>query len=113
MTVVVKNFVEHASAAETETFNGNAIDVSRYATMQLLLNCTAASGTTPTLDIKIQISADGVTNWIDSGTAFTQVTAATTQNLAYTPTGAFIRLVHTIGGTTPSFTYYLAITAKA
>lgn len=71
------------------------------------LNVTAASGTTPSLTVKIQHSLDGVT-WFDvSGGAFTAATAAGSQLLALNSValGDNLRVSWTISGTTPSFTF--------
>lgn len=79
------------------------------------LAVNAASGTSPTLDVKIQHSADNVT-YTDTGVAFTQVTATqitATREVAELPkrswkttaTQPWLRAVGTIGGTVPSFTW--------
>lgn len=73
----------------------------------------AVTGTTPTLDVKFQDSADGST-YTDIGTAFPQRTttaSTTTGSLADFPTTAlktkpgrpYLRVVKTVGGTSPSF----------
>lgn len=65
---------------------------------------SAASGTSPTLDAKVQHSPDG-TNWFDLMT-FTQATAATTECKSHTgPIFERVRAVGTIGGTTPQFSF--------
>lgn len=68
------------------------------------LNVTAASGTSPTLDVVLEDTLDG-TNFNTVGT-FTQRTAAGRQVIDIT--GLFsdrLRVRWTIGGTTPSFTF--------
>jgi hypothetical protein len=68
------------------------------------LNVTAASGTTPTLDVVLEDSIDG-TNWNTIGT-FSQKTAVAREVLnIQTPFFARLRARYTIGGTTPSFTF--------
>lgn len=65
---------------------------------------TAASGTTPTLDVVIEDTIDGV-NWFNIAT-FAQVTGAATQVQRYSGVkGPQVRARATIGGTTPSFTF--------
>ena len=69
-----------------------------------VLKVSAKTGTTPTLDVKIQISTDTKT-WTDlTGGAFTQVTGATglpsTETLYLTvSSGRYMRLYYAIGGT--------------
>lgn len=80
----------------------------------------AVTGTSPTLDIKFQASADGSTSWTDIGVAFPQVTATSATvvgNLAepahavvrMPATKGYCRIVKTAGGTTPSFTGVMVI----
>lgn len=97
------------TGAQTATFNGSAVDLRDYVGNVLVIQETAAgTGTTPTLNGKVQDSDDGSTGWADiTGATFTQVT--TTGNIQGIAVSAdssrrFIRYVGTIGGTTPSFT---------
>jgi hypothetical protein len=82
--------------------------VADKGTARLLLAVTAASGTTPTLDVVIQTSHDGTT-WRTAHT-FTQATATGTQRASF-PVDRFVRATWTVGGTTPSFTF--AVTGEA
>ena len=95
-----------AVAAIAVTTNGAAFDLRPYdGDIRLMLNSAAGTGTTPTLDVKIQHSDDGTT-WVDSGVTFTRVTTvAATEVLAQTAERfkRYIRAVDTVGGTTPSF----------
>lgn len=79
---------------------------------KLLISGTV-SGTSPTLDVKFQDSADDVT-YTDIGVAFAQQTtsmATATGSLAAFPTATvrtkaarpYLRVVKTVGGTSPSF----------
>lgn len=85
---------------------------------RLRLACSTVSGTNPTLDVKLQDSADGVT-YADMGYAFAQVIADQV-DATLSVTGApilavttadgrpWVREHHTIGGSaTPTFTYAL------
>ncbi len=97
------------SAARTTTVNGSAVDLLNYdGSIKAVLESAAGTGTSPTMDVKIQDSADGSTGWADvSGATFTQVTTAVSlQSLSLNTRGMkrYIRAVATIGGTTPSFT---------
>lgn len=91
----------------TASGNGDAVDLQDVAeagqnALRFRLEVLAVSGTTPTLDVKIQESADGTT-WTDL-VAFTQATGPTVQEKFATATKRFIRSVATVGGTSPNFT---------
>lgn len=107
------------SAARTATTNG--VDQVNYhgRGIRLHLDITAASGTTPTLDVTIQALVNGIYIAI-AGAAFTQKTTTGTDELVIYPGIAETanesvsdiipfrwRAVATIGGTTPSFTFSL------
>jgi hypothetical protein len=97
-----------ASSAKTVTGNGSSVLVPEAgAKVAVAVNVSAASGTTPTLDLKVQWSHDGGTSWMDAETAdtFTQITAAKTVVKVFDRKAPNLRLVWTVGGTTPSFTF--------
>lgn len=75
-------------------------------TVSLLVSVTAASGTTPTLDISVEWSPDG-TIWAvaDTPDAFTQITTTKAVVKSFSDKAKFFRVVWAIGGTTPSFTF--------
>lgn len=102
----VEDYTPQASTTQTATFNGAAFD-SPGASARLLLNVTAASGTSPTLDVKIQTRKDASDTFRDlaSSPAFAQKTTTGTERKCFTGLDRQIRVVATIGGTTPSFTY--------
>src|SRR4051812_37917406 len=81
-----------------------AIDVGQYQELISFLNVTANSGS-PTLDVKFQLSPDGI-NWIDAGDAFTQVTTTNSLTLKKLTAnfGKYLRARLDVGGTTPSYT---------
>jgi hypothetical protein len=117
-----------SNAAQTIAFTGNAVNFSGIVLL-VVLDVTAASGTTPTLDVKLQTTEDG-TNWCDFA-AFGQATVVSRQlirivqltvpNVAQVactdatlaaatvhqgPLGRAVRIKHALpGGTTPSFSY--------
>lgn len=104
-----------ALAARTSTVTATGIDVSGYkggVIVQQLVG--TVSGTTPTLDGKLQYSADN-SSWSDiSGATFTQVTASDSfQKIGVDlRQGAkYLRYVGTIAGTTPSFTMCVVLLA--
>jgi hypothetical protein len=100
-------------AAKTATFNSaNSLDLKEYIGNVLITqDIGTTTGTTPTLDGKIQDSADNSSFADVSGYAFTQATAAGIANLNVDTRKVrrYIRYVGTIGGTTPSFT--MSVTA--
>jgi hypothetical protein len=107
-----------ASSPRTTTTNGTAADLSNLVgRMMILLSSAAGTGTTPTLDIKLQDSADNSTFADVSGATFTQVTgAASFQSIAVDTRAIrrYLRAVATIGGTTPSFSFtVIALYRKA
>jgi hypothetical protein len=95
-----------ASAARTASANGTAVETDK-GVLRLLLDCTAASGTTPTLDITIETRANSSDTYRSVGT-FTQVTAAGSARKCFSGCDREVRAVATIGGTTPSFTFSLS-----
>lgn len=71
------------------------------------LSVAAASGTTPTLDVSVEWSVNGGFTWhaADPADAFTQITTTGDVAKSFEIKGSLYRLVWTIGGTTPSFTF--------
>ncbi len=106
-----------AGVAKTATFNSEALDLKGHRRVHVVLDIGTVSGTSPTLDIKWQQTLDGTT-WIDhfpikqgseTQAAFAQITATKEVSEWFdNPIGADgstkVRLVWTIGGTSPSFT---------
>lgn len=101
------------SAARTTTFNHDLEGLAKdYEEMVLYVNCTAVSGTTPTLDISYETTMDGGTTWF-THTSLTQLTATGTERKVIpAPIGIESRILCTIGGTTPSFTFSVAAEMK-
>ena len=93
------------SAARTTS--GSSAATAGYAgatTLRAQLNVTAASGTTPTLNVVVEDSLDG-SNWNTIGT-FAQKTATGREVINITtPFADRVRISWTIAGTTPSFTF--------
>lgn len=106
-------FTPIPSAARTATGNHDLSGIpGDWDEVVGYLNVTAASGTSPTLDIKYQTTPDDGTTWFDH-TTFTQATTTTTERKVFTvPVGVKGRLLYTIGGTTPSFTFSLHLECK-
>lgn len=94
-----------ASAAETTSAAGAAVDLgARDRLLRQTLAVSAASGATPTLDVRLEASADGLTGWRTIGT-FARATAAAVEKLSFIAPERYVRVAWTIGGATPSFTF--------
>lgn len=93
-----------ASAARTATGSGTGVELGDRSVARLVLDISAASGTTPTLDVVVQCSSDNAT-WYTAGT-FTQATGTGTERKVVN-LDRYVRASWTIGGTTPSFTFSL------
>lgn len=103
-----------ASGAKTASANTASIDGYGFAHHLIVqVACTASAGTgSPTLDVKIQDTVDGGTNWRDIIT-FTQVTGTTVeQKVLSTAFADSIRVSYVIAGTNPSFTFSVKAFAK-
>ena len=96
----------------TATGNGTGVDVQQFVgEISVLLASKATAGTTPTLDVTLEDSADNSTFAAISGAAFTQVTDAGTSaavlhkiTLKVGGVKRYIRAVKTLGGTSsPAF----------
>ncbi len=101
-----------AAARRTTTLSGTAIDVLAYEGVALvLLNASAGTGTSPTLDVKLQHSDDNSTFADVTSGAFSQVTDAAetagvkVMKLNVSDLKRYVRVVGTIAGTTPSFDF--------
>lgn len=97
-----------ASAARTVTGNSGAIGVgSNSATVELEVEVTAVSGTSPSMTLSVLWSEDGVNFGAPDGSsdAFTAITATTNVVKALTVRAPYMEIVWTISGTTPSFTF--------
>ena len=96
-----------ASAAITTTATSASTVNDKGNGFQVTVAVTAVTGTTPTLDLRIEESFDGGTNWVTLY-EMQRITATGSYN---TPilraSGRHIRYVRTIAGTTPSFTMAL------
>jgi len=93
----------------------------------LFLVVTAASGTSPTLAVKVQILDQVSNTWIDvPGATFPSVTGVTTATFTMFPGAVTVpnmslnqtirniyRAAYTLGGTTPSFTFSLGSQPQA
>ena len=93
-----------ASAALTTTTTTAAFTPTWGVSYQVNIPVTAVTGTTPTLDVRIEESDDNGTNW-SAVYDFSRITAIGIYRSPVLPvTGTRVRYVQTVGGTTPSFT---------
>ncbi len=105
-----------ASASVTATATSSAIDLKEFdGDVLLVLNCAAGTGSSPTLDIKVQDSDETGGTYGDlSGATFTQVTtSASVQTLEVNKDECkrFIKIVQTVGGSSPVFVYGISLVA--
>tara|TARA_B100000575_G_scaffold136830_1_gene109094 strand:- start:15304 stop:15687 length:384 start_codon:yes stop_codon:yes gene_type:complete len=103
-----------ASASVTATATSGAIDLKEFdGDVLLVLNCAAGTGSSPTLDIKVQDSDETGGTYGDlSGATFTQVTdSASVQTLEVNKDECkrFIKIVQTVGGSSPVFVYGISL----
>ena len=109
--------IEIHLASSTMTATANGVQRDGYKNLDgiiLIAVVSAASGTAPTLDIKLQDSIDSGATWQDTGIAFAQMAVAGTFAVrSVLPLAPLVRPVYTIGGTTPSFTFSLRAYGKA
>lgn len=117
------NFADHmqvlnlqAAASITGNGNGTGVDLKDYAgQIAVVLDAGNTAGTTPTLDVKIQDSADNSSFADVTSGAFTQVTTvASVQKMVLNKDQLrrYIRVVKTIGGTS-SPAYVLSVKGYA
>jgi len=108
-----------ASSAKTTTGQGATQTNHNARGVQLVVNVSAATGTSPTLVVRAQVQDPVSSNWVDIPGAATASITGTGQTLltiypganpvanavVSQPLGRNFRLAWTIGGTTPSFTF--------
>jgi len=116
MLALAQQATLHTSAAETATVTGADVDTEQLGSANFYLDVTAVTGTTPTLDVKIQ-EKDPVSGKYFDLVSFTQQTAISSERKSYglgagELLGKVIRYVATIGGTTPSFTFSLSMVGR-
>lgn len=95
-----------ASAATTTTGQTAGFPTGYQNTLDIFVDITAVSGTTPSMTVNVEWSNDNAT-WFAADTAdsFTAATAAQKRVKEFAVKGNYARLNYTISGTTPSFTW--------
>lgn len=104
-----------AKAARTVTGNSGWVDVGDAKELIVQIDADAGTGTSPTLDIKLQTSHNGAdATAIDIPTGgFTQIAAAASAQIkSMTVLHRYVKIVWTIGGTSPSFAFGAYLTAR-
>jgi len=103
---------EIVSRTFTSTGQASSFFVGTFKALIIWVHVTAVSGTTPTLDLRIDLAddEDPPANFVDSGEAFPTITTTGHYFKKYTTWfGGHIRLYATVGGTNPSFTVTIAV----
>lgn len=99
-----------SAARAAGTFTSGALAVPGAAVHVLVgVHCTAASGTGPTLNTSLQQSNDGTTWTTVTGSGTAQLTAAGNALAMAFITDDYVRTTSTVAGTTPSFTFSIAV----
>jgi hypothetical protein len=99
------------SAARTTSGSGDGSSAAaEFREGNVLLDITAASGTSPSLTVTVETSVDGG-SWF-AHTAFTAKTAAGKDMLKLANLGSFLRVSYAISGTSPSFTFSVVLDGK-
>lgn len=95
-----------ASGAVTSTSQSSLFNVGTGDDLAVMIDCTARSGTSPSMTVSVQWSNDGST-WFtsDPADAFTALTNTGSVVKVFTVKGLYARLNYAITGTTPSFTF--------
>ena len=99
----------------TATQTGSDVDTKGYNSAAVVLEVGTVSGTTPTLDVKVQECATSGGTYTDiSGATFTQVTATDNSQILRieglgTSRQRYLKVVGTIAGTSPSFAFGVEI----
>lgn len=98
--------------SRTATLTGTGVDLQGLDGEAVVIQSAGAatSGSSPTLDGKLQDSADNSTGWADiTGAVFTQVTTTASDqkiSINVSEVKRYVRYVGTIGGTsTPTFPF--------
>lgn len=125
MAEAIVSVTAKASAAQgLGTVNGDDLTNFNGKGVLVTLDVTAVSGTTPTLDVKLQHKDSVSGKYVDiPGASFTQKTGISTDTLLIYPSitvtanrqvnstlGKLFRIVSTVGGTaTPIFTFSVGV----
>lgn len=105
-----------AQETSAQTVNGTGVDLAPYINsggrqMKAVLSAEAVSGTTPTLDVKIQESDSLGSGYTDiSGAAFTQLTTSDgLEEIHFRTNKRYVRMSYTTGGTSPVYNLFVGL----
>ena len=110
-TATTGNLTEVASSARTSSGNSGTITTKVGAAIGAVVNVTASSGTSPTLDVVEEESYDNGTTW-RTVRHFVRLTGNGTAVLPPHNSPGRRRWSWVIGGTTPSFTFSIGTTGS-
>lgn len=102
-------------ATRTATANGTGVDMNDHGPeVECLVSAGTVSGTSPTLDVKLQESDDNSTFTDITGATMTQITASTQieSKVFSNRSKRYVRAVGTIAGTNPSFACAVFLKAR-
>lgn len=101
------------TSGESAVRDGGAGNAPSTGGFSALLSVSKVTGTTPTLAVKFQDSADNSTFADISGGAFTSTNVQDGKYIVYKGNvRRYVKVVYTIAGTTPSFTFNVAWNRK-
>ena len=100
--------IEVASAARNASGNSGAISNATGGAISGLIVVSAASGTTPTLDVGLEESYDNGTTWTQVWAA-QRFTGTATAVIPPMLVGGLRRWTWTVGGSSPSFTFAITV----
>ena len=99
------------SAVRTSSGQSNGHNMAGFIEGRFLINVTAVSGTSPTMDCKAQFSWDNST-YYDTDASATQISSTGQYSIPVTNFGKYIRFDYEMGGTSPSFTFTVDFIGK-
>ena len=103
-----------ASAARAVTGDSGWLSSDEFGSAVLALDVTAASGTTPTLNVVVETASSnaGANTRAVTGSPFAQKTTSGAERKSFSGFDSFYRVGWTVGGTTPSFTFSVSGESK-
>lgn len=106
---MAKTHIAATSAARTTSGTSSPVPVTGDR-VSVQVNVTAFSGTTPNLVMSLEWSADGI-DWAtgDPADVMTAFTTSAKRVMSFNARAALVRVVWTVTGTTPSFTFSTTI----
>jgi hypothetical protein len=99
------------ATTQTADGTGDVFEMGDLDALDLKLEVFAASGTTPTLDVYLETSPDGVNDWARCGTFDTKI-AASYERQVFGNVSRFVRPKWSITGAAASFNFSVTGEAK-